>query len=151
MSSVFSFMSHPGTALVPGWTMAIVGDVGQTNNSASTLAHIAASASNMVMHLGDISYADSVEPRWDSWGVQTQFLSAVLPYMVQVCVGMRRAGAAAACPFLTPPSPLFATPPHHPTPCTPRSGNHENELVRCAGGRPRPARRPLKRGPPAQR
>lgn len=83
-SSVFSFVSHPGDALVPGWTMAVVGDVGQTNNSASTLQHIAAGASNMVMHLGDISYADSDEPRWDSWAEQTQFLSSTLPYMVQV-------------------------------------------------------------------
>ena len=38
----------------------------------------------MVMHLGDISYADSDEPRWDSWAEQTQFLSSTLPYMVQV-------------------------------------------------------------------
>lgn len=32
------------------------------------------------------SYADSVEPRWDSFGVLLDPLSSTIPYMVQVGV-----------------------------------------------------------------
>ena len=82
VSDVFNFTSHPGTALVPGYTFAIIGDLGQTDNSASTLAHVAASGRiGSIMHVGDLSYADSDEPRWDSWQNLVQPVAATIPYM----------------------------------------------------------------------
>lgn len=90
VSAVKSFVAHPGVgASVTNqdgspFTMAIIGDLGQTSNSASTVAHVLAGSSNMVMHVGDLSYADSEEPRWDSWGALVAPLAETLPYMTQV-------------------------------------------------------------------
>jgi hypothetical protein len=90
VSPVANFTSHPGVGPAvtnpdgSPFTIAVIGDLGQTDNSASTVAHVLAGASNMVMHVGDLSYADSLETRWDSWGVLLSPLSSTLPYMTQV-------------------------------------------------------------------
>ncbi|EXB66615.1 Bifunctional purple acid phosphatase 26 [Morus notabilis] len=51
----------------------IIGDLGQTYNSLSTLEHYIQSGGQTVLFLGDLSYADryqynDVGLRWDSWG-----------------------------------------------------------------------------------
>lgn len=86
LSDIFSFTSHPGVGADLTHTFAIVGDLGQTNNSQSTVKHIMdrKPAIDSVMHVGDLSYADSDEPRWDSWVNLVQPLAATTPYMVQV-------------------------------------------------------------------
>lgn len=66
-------------------TWGLIGDLGQTSNSADTLAHVDASPSiDAVIHVGDISYADSVETRWDSWGTLVQATTSHTPWNVQV-------------------------------------------------------------------
>jgi len=94
VSPVASFFAHPGigpdvkNADGSDFTIAVIGDLGQTTNSESTRDHVLAGASDMVMHVGDISYADSDEPRWDSFGVLLDPLSSTIPYMVQVGVSV---------------------------------------------------------------
>ncbi len=58
-----------------------MGDVGQTANSAATLDHLAASAPTSVLNVGDLSYADGHQPRWDSYGRLMQASAALVPQM----------------------------------------------------------------------
>jgi len=62
-------------------TFGVVGDVGQTRNSKQTMDHMFAlkDSLDMILHAGDISYADFEQPRWDSYGRLSQFLFASLP------------------------------------------------------------------------
>ena len=64
-------------------TFAMIGDLGQTNNSQGTLDHVAAHVGKFaaVMHFGDLSYADGNETRWDTWGrlVQVRNVCRALP------------------------------------------------------------------------
>ena len=60
VSPVASFFAHPGVgpdvknADGSDFTIAVIGDLGQTDNSASTRDHVLAGDSDMVMHVGDI-------------------------------------------------------------------------------------------------
>jgi acid phosphatase type 7 len=91
MSPVYSFTSHPGYGLQRGGSVfSIVGDLGQTTNSQDTIDHVAAAKSTAntsfvaMVHAGDLSYADSYEPRWDSWQEMVAPLAAGLPWMTIV-------------------------------------------------------------------
>lgn len=59
VSDVFNFTSHPGVGPNIPHTFAIMGDPGQTANSASTFNHILASNAESAVIVGDLSYADS--------------------------------------------------------------------------------------------
>jgi hypothetical protein len=83
-SDVLSFTAHPGVGADIPTTVAVIGDPGQTDNSASTYAHVSASTSTYAMIVGDLSYADSDQPRWDSWQRLISNLSSALPVMTQV-------------------------------------------------------------------
>ena len=43
--------------------LGLIGDLGQTDNSASTLDHVTASNPGSVINVGDLSYADGYQPR----------------------------------------------------------------------------------------
>ena len=49
--------------------LALVGDLGQTTNSVQTMQHVAAEQDEIaaLLIMGDLSYADNDDPRWDSW------------------------------------------------------------------------------------
>ena len=83
-SQMFNFTSHPEPS-VP-LTFAIIGDLGQTKNSVDTLNHVleAGKKISSIIHVGDISYADGVQTRWDSFGVLAQAGSSILPWHVGV-------------------------------------------------------------------
>lgn len=68
-SEQHSFTTAPliGTNALP-YRLGLLGDLGQTENSVSTLAHLQAQNAHSVMFVGDLSYADGYQPRWDSWG-----------------------------------------------------------------------------------
>jgi hypothetical protein len=83
-AAVLPFISHPGVGAALPHTFALVGDPGQTANSASTFEHVRVSSSNSIVIVGDLSYADQDESRWDSWGVLVANISSSLPTMVQV-------------------------------------------------------------------
>ncbi|XRB06241.1 acid phosphatase type 7 [Pycnococcus provasolii] len=62
----------------------VVGDLGQTENSVNTLNAMEQSAygqPSVVFHVGDLSYADGDQPRWDAWGRMKQPLSSAVPWM----------------------------------------------------------------------
>jgi len=84
VSALRTFRAHPGVGAGIPTTVAVIGDPGQTNNSASTYAHVSASTSDYAMIVGDLSYADSDQPRWDSWQNLIQGMSATLPTLTQV-------------------------------------------------------------------
>lgn len=61
----------------------VIGDIGQTVHSFSTINHLMKDQNiNMILHAGDLSYADCEQPLWDSYGVMIEPLSSLLPWMV---------------------------------------------------------------------
>lgn len=86
-SPVMNFTTHPGVGPAIPLRLAVLGDLGQTNNSVDTLAHMQESPLypfDAVLHAGDLSYADSVEPLWDSWQLMVQGVASAVPYMTVV-------------------------------------------------------------------
>lgn len=68
------------------WFCKILGDLGQTYNSLSTLKHYMQSGGQSVLFLGDLSYADRYEYndvgiRWDSWGRFIEQSAAYQPWI----------------------------------------------------------------------
>eukprot|EP00128_Syssomonas_multiformis_P008765 Colp12_sorted_trinity150504_noHs@23214 len=63
----------------------VIGDVGQTSYSIDTYKHVVGDESiEVAVHVGDLSYANSVQTRWDNWGRIVEKVSAQTPYMVAV-------------------------------------------------------------------
>jgi predicted phosphodiesterase len=64
-------------------TFAVLGDIGQTANSVSTVNHIINKKNiSMILHAGDLSYADCDQTLWDSYGLMIETLSYYTPWMV---------------------------------------------------------------------
>ncbi|KAH6822788.1 purple acid phosphatase 18 [Perilla frutescens var. hirtella] len=63
-------------------TFAVAGDLGQTGWTRSTLGHIAGSKHDLLLLPGDLSYADYMQPLWDSFGELVQPLASMRPWMV---------------------------------------------------------------------
>ena len=83
VSSERSFVSSPGASASYPYTFGIMGDPGQTINSNATFSHLAANPNiNSIFIPGDLSYADSDMPRWDSWGRLVDPLASTVPSMV---------------------------------------------------------------------
>uniref|UniRef100_A0A8R7VBW2 Purple acid phosphatase N-terminal domain-containing protein n=1 Tax=Triticum urartu TaxID=4572 RepID=A0A8R7VBW2_TRIUA len=66
----FWFRTPPAIDLDAPYTFGIIGDLGQTFNSLSTLQHYVKSGGQSVLYVGDLSYADKYKDndggRWDS-------------------------------------------------------------------------------------
>ncbi|CAN6335505.1 unnamed protein product [Urochloa humidicola] len=75
----FSFRTPPAT--LP-FKFVIVGDFGQTGWTESTLKHIAGADYDALLLPGDLSYADFIQPRWDSFGRLVEPLASARPWMV---------------------------------------------------------------------
>lgn len=85
----FNFTTAPSVGFFPGYahdqplTFAVIGDLGQTSDSASTVDHILAEPDiAAVLHAGDLAYADCKDTRWDSWSQMVQPAASRLPWMV---------------------------------------------------------------------
>ncbi|TVU26888.1 hypothetical protein EJB05_29459, partial [Eragrostis curvula] len=78
-SREFSFRTPPATLPLK---FVIVGDLGQTGWTDSTLKHIAAADYDVLLLPGDLSYADYIQPRWDSFGRLVEPLASARPWMV---------------------------------------------------------------------
>ncbi|XVF55692.1 hypothetical protein PTKIN_Ptkin06aG0057300 [Pterospermum kingtungense] len=61
---------------------AVAGDLGQTGWTNTTLDHIAQSNYDMLLLPGDLSYADFIQPLWDSFGRLVEPLASQRPWMV---------------------------------------------------------------------
>ncbi|KAF0896503.1 hypothetical protein E2562_024361 [Oryza meyeriana var. granulata] len=61
----------------------VIGDLGQTEWTASTLSHIGGGGDyDMLLLPGDLSYADTQQPLWDTFGRLVQPLASARPWMV---------------------------------------------------------------------
>ncbi|CAM6102604.1 unnamed protein product [Calypogeia fissa] len=78
----FSFKTPPPAGPNVPITFAVVGDLGQTANTQSTLDHIQQSSYDVLILPGDLSYADGDQPRWDSYGHLVSPLASSRPWMV---------------------------------------------------------------------
>lgn len=64
-------------------TFGVLGDIGQTINSISTISHLLKEKDiSMILHAGDLSYADCEQDLWDSYGVMIESLASGIPWMV---------------------------------------------------------------------
>ncbi|KAL9268632.1 Purple acid phosphatase 18-like protein [Drosera capensis] len=63
-------------------TFAIAGDLGQTGWTKSTLDHIDQCKYDIHLLPGDLSYADYIQSRWDTFGELIQPLASARPWMV---------------------------------------------------------------------
>lgn len=64
----------------------VIGDLGQTSDSEFTVQHINTNNRvQMILHAGDLSYADCNQPLWDSYAEMVEPLAQRIPWMV--CAG----------------------------------------------------------------
>uniref|UniRef100_A0A2N9H7F9 Purple acid phosphatase n=1 Tax=Fagus sylvatica TaxID=28930 RepID=A0A2N9H7F9_FAGSY len=75
----FSFKTPPAQLPIE---FAVVGDLGQTDWTNSTLQHIQKSNYDMLLLPGDLSYADFLQHLWDSFGRLVEPLASQRPWMV---------------------------------------------------------------------
>ena len=61
--------------------IAVVGDVGLTSNSETTVGHMAQADADLALIVGDLSYADCAQSRWDAWGRLVQPLASQVPVL----------------------------------------------------------------------
>ncbi|KAK4481175.1 hypothetical protein RD792_012056 [Penstemon davidsonii] len=78
-SPQFTFKTPPSQYPI---TFAVTGDLGQSEWTKSTLQHIAKSNYDILLLPGDLSYADTYQPLWDSFGHLVQPLASARPWMV---------------------------------------------------------------------
>lgn len=86
--SARSFWFHTPPKIDPNasYKFGIIGDLGQTYNSLSTLEHYIKSGAQTVLHVGDLSYADRYQyhdmgVRWDSYGRFVEKSAAYQPWL----------------------------------------------------------------------
>ncbi|XP_059635178.1 bifunctional purple acid phosphatase 26-like isoform X2 [Cornus florida] len=82
----FWFQTPPRIDPDAPYKFGIIGDLGQTFNSLSTIEHYMQSGGQAVLFVGDLSYADryqyhDVGVRWDTWGRFTERIAAYQPWM----------------------------------------------------------------------
>ncbi|KAL6223837.1 hypothetical protein ACLB2K_002695 [Fragaria x ananassa] len=85
-SREFWFITPPKVGPDAPYKFGIIGDLGQTFNSLSTLEHYMHSGGQTVLFLGDISYADryqynDIGIRWDTWGRFAEQSTAYQPWI----------------------------------------------------------------------
>ncbi|KAL2933710.1 putative purple acid phosphatase 20 [Bienertia sinuspersici] len=78
-SREFSFKTAPPQLPI---RFVVIGDLGQTGWTESTLEHISQVKYDMLLVPGDLSYADFWQPRWDSFGRLVEPLASQRPWMV---------------------------------------------------------------------
>ncbi|KAJ3687124.1 hypothetical protein LUZ61_016288 [Rhynchospora tenuis] len=82
----FSFKTPPQPGPDSSYTFGIIGDLGQTFDSNSTLTHYKANTNAAaLLYVGDFSYADNYpnhdNVRWDTWGRFTESSVAYQPWI----------------------------------------------------------------------
>ena len=81
-SSEFRFRMPAGAGNMSNpLKVAVFGDLGQTQYSLQTLTHMEAVRPDLTVNLGDMSYADGDQLRWDSWGRMIEPLMSRVPMM----------------------------------------------------------------------
>ncbi|GMH09935.1 hypothetical protein Nepgr_011776 [Nepenthes gracilis] len=75
----FSFRTPPANLPIE---FVVVGDLGQTDWTASTLEHVDQEDYDVFLLPGDLSYADTQQPLWDSFGRLVEPYASKRPWMV---------------------------------------------------------------------
>jgi hypothetical protein len=75
----YSFKTPPAQLPI---AFAVVGDLGQTGWTTSTLQHVQQMNYDVLLLPGDLSYADYRQPLWDSFGRLVEPLASSRPWMV---------------------------------------------------------------------
>ncbi|KAF3441683.1 hypothetical protein FNV43_RR15598 [Rhamnella rubrinervis] len=78
-SPEFSFKTPPPSFPIE---FVVVGDLGQTEWTRSTLAHVGSKDYDVFLLPGDLSYADTLQPLWDSFGRMVEPYASQRPWMV---------------------------------------------------------------------
>lgn len=61
----------------------VIGDIGQTQDTEQTIKHLAHNPGiNLILHAGDLSYADCNQDLWDSYGQMIEPVSSRIPWAV---------------------------------------------------------------------
>jgi predicted phosphodiesterase len=85
-SNLLNFTTLPNVGDHRKISFGIIGDLGQTYHSLSTVNHLENDRSiKMILHAGDLSYADCNQPLWDIYGKMIEPLAKRIPWMV--CAG----------------------------------------------------------------
>eukprot|EP00339_Tiarina_fusa_P023193 CAMPEP_0117011266 /NCGR_PEP_ID=MMETSP0472-20121206/9724_1 /TAXON_ID=693140 ORGANISM="Tiarina fusus, Strain LIS" /NCGR_SAMPLE_ID=MMETSP0472 /ASSEMBLY_ACC=CAM_ASM_000603 /LENGTH=371 /DNA_ID=CAMNT_0004714019 /DNA_START=298 /DNA_END=1410 /DNA_ORIENTATION=- len=86
--TTFSFVSSPGPLPVPcneRFKFITYGDLGSSNAADPNMYWLIQAAHNhdadLVLHIGDISYADAYQPAWDVFMQKIEPVAAQIPYM----------------------------------------------------------------------
>ena len=78
----FTTLPKPGDS-INRLTFGVLGDIGQTVHSQSTIKHLMnEKIISMILHAGDLSYADCDQILWDSYGLMIEPLASNIPWMV---------------------------------------------------------------------
>ena len=76
MSGVKNFKTLPAVGDKKPITFGVVGDLGQTSDSEVTVEHMLENERlQLILHAGDMSYADCEQTRWDTWADMVEVLS----------------------------------------------------------------------------
>lgn len=89
-STESSFATMPVIGAASAISLAVVGDLGQTADSANTVMHMSMDRTQAILHVGDLSYADGLLSRWDSWGTMVQPVARLKQWMM--CPGNHEIG-----------------------------------------------------------
>eukprot|EP00244_Chara_vulgaris_P013907 TRINITY_DN8329_c0_g1_i1.p1 TRINITY_DN8329_c0_g1~~TRINITY_DN8329_c0_g1_i1.p1 ORF type:complete len:465 (-),score=68.58 TRINITY_DN8329_c0_g1_i1:629-2023(-) len=81
-SKEYSFTMPPPLGPDVPIKFGLVGDLGQTEWSLSTLHYMQETDMDVVLFAGDLSYADRYQPRWDTWGRVIEPHASSIPWMV---------------------------------------------------------------------
>ena len=82
-SKLLTFKTLPKPGDNTRLTFGVIGDIGQTIHSISTVTHLINERNiSMILHAGDLSYADCDQTLWDSYGEMIEPLAAYTPWMV---------------------------------------------------------------------
>jgi hypothetical protein len=83
VSDILSFRTNQYIGSIFPQIFTIVGDLGQTIDSQYTIDHMSKqNNSNIILHVGDLSYADCNQTLWDSYGELIEPISSKKMWMV---------------------------------------------------------------------
>ncbi|KAH8964065.1 hypothetical protein BDL97_04G044600 [Sphagnum fallax] len=81
----FWFTTPPGIGPDIAYTFGLIGDLGQSYDSVTTLEHYAQSSGKCLLYVGDLSYADNYpfyyQVRWDTWSRLIESSAAYQPWI----------------------------------------------------------------------
>mmetsp|Transcript_2363 Transcript_2363/g.1695 ORF Transcript_2363/g.1695 Transcript_2363/m.1695 type:complete len:452 (+) Transcript_2363:54-1409(+) len=82
-SGLLSFRTMPRVGDQRPMKFGVIGDLGQTTDSQSTMQHVMMNPDlGMILHAGDLSYADCNQTKWDTYGLMIEDLAKARPWMV---------------------------------------------------------------------